>query len=79
MGRILLPKVLLLGAGESGKSTFGKQLKLLNKGTISEKEKTMYRKGERTGRVILLTGHLPSGGTQRTNGRRTPIATFDLV
>lgn len=42
-------QVLLLGAGESGKSTFGKQLKLLNKGTISAKEKIVYRKGARDG------------------------------
>lgn len=39
-------QVLLLGAGESGKSTFSKQLKLLNKGVISENDKLMYRKGE---------------------------------
>lgn len=39
-------QILLLGAGESGKSTFSKQLKLLNKGVISDNEKLMYRKGE---------------------------------
>lgn len=39
-------KVLLLGAGESGKSTFGKQLKMLNKGALADREKAIYRKGE---------------------------------
>ncbi|CAB1100921.1 unnamed protein product [Ectocarpus sp. CCAP 1310/34] len=39
-------KVLLLGAGESGKSTFGKQLKMLAKGKLSVAEMALYRRGE---------------------------------
>lgn len=34
-----------MGAGESGKSTFGKQLKMLTKGSLAEGEKVLYRKG----------------------------------
>lgn len=45
-GSICVPwQVLLLGAGESGKSTFGKQLKMLTKGSLAEGEKVLYRKG----------------------------------
>lgn len=38
-------QVLLLGAGESGKSTFGKQLRLLNGGMVTQRERSMYRSG----------------------------------
>ncbi|CAN0069384.1 unnamed protein product, partial [Ectocarpus sp. 12 AP-2014] len=40
-------KVLLLGAGESGKSTFGKQLKMLAKGKLSVGEMALYRRAIR--------------------------------
>lgn len=35
----------MLGAGESGKSTFGKQLRMMTKGAVAEREKKFYRKG----------------------------------
>ena len=36
-------KLLLLGAGESGKSTIMKQMKLLNKGGFTKKELESYK------------------------------------
>lgn len=38
-------QILLLGAGESGKSTFAKQLNLLTKGKLADAEITLYRRG----------------------------------
>jgi len=37
-------KVLLLGTGESGKSTFAKQLKLIHAGGFTNEERTAYRR-----------------------------------
>lgn len=58
-------KVLLLGAGESGKSTFSKQLKLLNKGVISENDKLMYRKALRRNLVECMQTLLNAGEAMR--------------
>ncbi len=38
-------QILLLGAGESGKSTFAKQLNLLTKGKLADSEISLYRRG----------------------------------
>lgn len=38
-------QILLLGAGESGKSTFAKQLTLMTKGMLTDGEMTLYRRG----------------------------------
>ena len=37
-------KILLLGAGESGKSTFVKQMKILHKDGFTDQELAMYRR-----------------------------------
>lgn len=58
-------QVLLLGAGESGKSTFGKQLKMLTKGSLAEGEKVLYRKGACV-RVFMPVATLPERHMLRT-------------
>ena len=37
-------KILLLGAGESGKSTFVKQMKILHKDEFTDQDLTFYRR-----------------------------------
>ncbi|CAM9718295.1 unnamed protein product, partial [Discosporangium mesarthrocarpum] len=54
-------KVLLLGAGESGKSTFGKQLKMLSRGSMSSKETDTYRRAIRQNLAECMQTLLDAG------------------
>lgn len=54
--------MLLLGAGESGKSTFGKQLKLLTKGALTDGEMALYRRGEGQEQKTLTPVHRSLSG-----------------
>ncbi|CAM9383665.1 unnamed protein product [Ascophyllum nodosum] len=54
-------KVLLLGAGESGKSTLGKQLKLITKGSLGDAEKSLCRKAIRQNLVECMRTLLDAG------------------
>jgi len=58
-------KLLLLGAGESGKSTFFKQVKILHNNGFSEEEKKSYRDGVRTNIVDSMKNLITA--TQKLN------------
>lgn len=47
-------KMLLLGAGESGKSTILKQMKLIHEGGYSRDERESFREVRQTRRVLWL-------------------------
>lgn len=84
-GRVFCFQVLLLGAGESGKSTFGKQLMLLTKGNLTDGEIALHRRGAlarslpqniicsvyrlHTITTEYFEGFLTSGGTHPTNNQ----------
>eukprot|EP00752_Nemacystus_decipiens_P011454 g10171.t1 len=54
-------KILLLGAGESGKSTFAKQLTLMTKGALTDGEITLYRRAIRQNLVECMRSLLDAG------------------
>eukprot|EP00903_Cladosiphon_okamuranus_P009064 g8665.t1 len=54
-------KILLLGAGESGKSTFAKQLTLITKGTLTDGEMMLYRRAIRQNLVECMRSLLNAG------------------
>ncbi|KAJ7652801.1 putative G protein alpha subunit GNA-3 [Mycena polygramma] len=63
-------KILLLGSGESGKSTIVKQMKVIHQGGFDERERAEYR-------TVIYRNVLDCAGTLARVVRRVGVAGFD--